>query len=292
MNGRRPDARFAGGGAVIATLVVVLFAGVLLPWWLTGAGVRWSAAQAAILAIAAVAIAVVVLGRYARQRGGFARRRVRVATATLLALVVASALLIVLRARVDQIRAEMPDATMTVAGDGRVLRVEGYIGDDFVATLGHRLAGHPGVRRIDITSAGGLVDEALRAADVVRAHSLRVRVVEQCASGCVLVWAATVSREMHVAALIGLHRVRLDPTLPDAWEPGVRGKFEAESLAILRAAGLSEEMLARRTRTATEDMAWFDAGELLDEGVVVTVVDDDGTPLTRRGVERAIGQAP
>ena len=126
---------------------------------------------------------------------------------------------------------------------------------------------------------------------LVRAHSLRVRVVEQCASGCGLVWAATVSREMHVAALIGLHRVRLDPTLPDAWEPGVRGKFEAESLAILRAAGLSEEMLARRTRTATDDMAWFDAGELLDEGVVVTVVDDDGTPLTRRGVERAIGRA-
>ena len=71
----------------------------------------------------------------------------------------------------------------------------------------------------------------------------------------------------------------------------MRGKFEAESLAILRAAGLSEEMLARRTRTATDDMAWFDAGELLDEGVVVTVVDDDGTPLTRRGVERAIGRA-
>lgn len=274
---------------LLASFVVVLVTGVLLPWWFARSGVRWSATQSALLAGTAVALAVVVLGRYARRLGGFGRRRVRVAAVTLLALVVASTLLIVLRARVDQLRGELRDATMTLSDDGRVLRIEGYIADDFVDDLQEQIASNPGLRRLDITSAGGLTDEALRAAGIVRAHRLGVRAIDQCASGCVLMWAATDSREMHVAAVVGVHRARLDPSVPGAWEPRVRDKFEAPSLALLREAGFSDEMLDRRADTAADDMAYFDAAELLEHGVSVTVVDDEGKPLTPGRVRKLLG---
>lgn len=276
--------RSDGGGLLATSLVAVFAAGVLLPWGLAAAGVRWSATQSGLVAGAAIAVAIVMLGRYSRRAGGLGRRRVRIAATTLLVLVVATTLLVALRARVDQLRAELADASMTVAEDGRVLRIDGHVSDDFVATLESRLARHPGVRRIDITSGGGLVADALVAADIIRSRSLRVRIVDQCASACVLLWAASSSREMELTALVGLHRAWIDPSVPQGWEPGIREKYEGRMVAILRGAGFSDSLLDRRARTASDDMAVVDAAELLEHGVRTTVVDADGRPLTPRRV--------
>ena len=278
-----------GGWTLVASLFAVLVAGVLLPWGLAEAGVRWTAMQSGLVAGAAILFAIVVLGSYSRRIGGLGRRRIRVASLTLVALVTATILLVASRARVDQIRAEFRDATMTASADGRVLAIHGYVGDDFIEHLEEQLARLPDLRRLDINSAGGLLDDTLVAAERIRARSLRVRVVDQCSSACVLLWATAVPREMEVTAVIGVHRTWIDPTVPDAWESRVRGGHESRSLAILRDAGFSELLLARRAATPPHAMAYLDAAELLDEGVQMLVVDPEGRPLTRQRVQALIG---
>ena len=289
MTDRQRQSWLGGGRMLVASLFAVLVAGVLLPWGLGEAGVRWTATQSGLVAGATIVFAIVVLGSYSRRIGGLGRRRIRVASLTLVALVTATILLVALRARVDQIRAELRDATMTASADGRVLVIDGHVGDDFVEHLEEQLARLPELRRIDINSAGGLLDDTLVAAELVRARSLRVRVVDQCSSACVVLWAAAVPREMEVTAVIGVHRTWIDPTVPEAWESRVRGDYESRSLAILRGAGFSDVLLARRAATPPHAMAYLDAAELLDEGVQMLVVDREGNPLTPPRVKALIG---
>ena len=288
MTARRPQRESTGAVALVASLVAVLVAGVLLPWGLAEAGIRWSTGQGVLVTGATVVVAVLVLGRYARRIGGIGHKRVRVAMITLAALVFAGATLVALRVRVDQMRGELRDATMTASADGRVLRIEGFIADDFLSDLQVHLARMPDLRRIDIDSSGGLVEDALLAGDTIRRRSLRVRVVGQCASACVLLWASAPARELDVAARVGVHRTWIDGSVPEAWQHRVRGAYEARSLDALRAAGFSQTLLDRRADTASGDMAVFDAVDLLDHGVRMIVVDADGTPLTPRRVRELL----
>jgi len=105
----------------------------------------------------------------------------------------------------------------------------------------------------------------------------------------VLLWAAANTREMHVDAQLGLHRAWIDPETPEGMKHRVGAEYEARSLAVLQAAGFSDELLDRRADTANDDMTYFDAAELLDHGVDTIVVDDDGTLLTPRRVREMLG---
>lgn len=275
--------RVPGIAAVLAIALLAL-AGVVVPW-LDIPPLRYADAQVHTgVVIAAVAMAIAVLGVYLHRGGARVLARGCFAAAVIASLIVPSAALLLLSWRVDRERRADPDATMTLDADGRVLRIEGFVGASFVGDFDSALSRAPALERIDIDSPGGLVVDALEVATRIGERALRVRAVGECSSACVLLWAASPERELEVSTAIGLHQVSWPGDLPETIRESSIAEHEPTSLALLRAAGFSDALLARRAETPSDELATVDALKLLDEGVRMTVVDARGEPLGREEV--------
>lgn len=235
--------------------------------------------QAAIDAVAMLFV-LVALWRYVRGAGPRERPRAMFAGVVFVTLSIAGGALLSMQWRVDRLRGTDPDAIMTLSDDARVLRIEGAISTAFVADFENALARAPALERIDIDSPGGLVDDAMQVATAIAERGIRVRGVGECASACVLLWAAAPERELEVSSYIGLHQVWADEELPSEWRREAIELHEPRSVELLKAAGFSAALLAKRAQTPADDIAWVDALQLLDEGVRFTAVASDGTAMT------------
>ncbi len=187
----------------------------------------------------------------------------------------------------DRARHQAADARMVFSADKRVLRIEGTIAANFIDDFKAALARAPHLQQIDILSGGGLVDDALEVAKIIRARELVVRVDDYCASACTLLWAASPERELGLRGSIGLHQTKMPGRVPREWRESALAEADAQSRAILLRAGFGPALLSKRSNTPPTSMAWVDATELIDSGVSVRIVDAQG----RRATPAAIAMA-
>ena len=272
--------RRRSGGWLLASLLLFAAVAVLYPAIdIPELGYADAKTQAA-MDVGAALLVVAALWRYARGAGTHERPRAVFASFVLVVLGIAGAALLALQWRVEFVRGQDPDATMTLSDDARVLRIDGYIGANFVADFDAALARAPALERIDIDSPGGLVDDALQVAATIAERGLVVRGVGECSSACVLLWAASAERELRVSSAIGLHQVWADEKLPSAWREEAIELHEPRSVELLESAGFSPALLAERARTPSDDIALIEPLRLLDEGVRFTAIAADGRAMT------------
>src|SRR6188768_1842111 len=130
-----------------------------------------------------------------------------------------------------------------VLGKPDEAELRGPLSDGVSTAMAELLQGHPSVRTLHITSPGGLVNEGLRLAELVRTRRLRVVVDSSCASACTLVLLASSERIMRPAAAIGFHRMHV-----------IGGRdvipVHDDAASALSAVGASEEFIASVRATA------------------------------------------
>lgn len=169
----------------------------------------------------------------------------------------------------------MQDSSTVAASEPaeRVLAVSGPIGPDFARDLRRFLERRPDTTVIAIRGPGGLRHQALLAAEVVNARGITVRIDGHCASACALLWASARSREMTPASRLGLHRSRIDATLPlpAALVRAIESRNDRRTDDALRGAGFPPRLIDLGNRTPPTTMAWFAAAELAREGVAFRV---------------------
>ena len=90
--------------------------------------------------------------------------------------------------------------------DGRTLVVQGPITEGAYANFRRALRAHPKARRVMLESPGGLMFEADRIADAVRARGMSTYVEGLCASACTVILIAGSERAAAPTARIGFHR--------------------------------------------------------------------------------------
>ena len=268
---RRPRsaARTAAPGNGMATLIKIVLAAVVLLLLAYYFGNRKPAPSAADTAATASDVA-----------------------ATSAAAPGSSAAATVLQGEKSTTMANIDDAQMSLQEGGSVLRIEGSVGRNFATQMKTLLDANPSVRRIDITSGGGYANPGLEAARLINRNNLTVRVRSHCASMCVALWAAAGHRQMEADAVIGLHQWNPQcdarPDEAERKECHYQVQFATEHNssynAWLRAAGFNQRLLNLQTQTASEDIAVLLAPQLWENGVDFTVVDSNGTRMSREAV--------
>ena len=99
-----------------------------------------------------------------------------------------------------------PKPTITISPDGTRLLLAGEMGFGTTNLVRSLLKQHPKIKEIELNSPGGSAAEGFALAELVRDRSFDTYVREDCASACVLVFAAGTERQLAPTARFGLHR--------------------------------------------------------------------------------------
>lgn len=144
----------------------------------------------------------------------------------------------------------------------------GGMGQPFDEVVASALRRFPKTKRfVVITSPGGLANSVARAAKQLNTHAVAVMIEGDCASACALLWALADVRQALPAGRIGLHAGRADSKVPE-WLHGVAASRDrARSVAALRGAGFSSDVITRGLATPNDQILWIDAPSLRDMGV-------------------------
>lgn len=163
--------------------------------------------------------------------------------------------------------------TMSVSADGQRLSIVGMIGAGFHQALSSQLDAHPEIRRLVVTSPGGLTQQADQAAALIQSRALDVEIRGQCASACVTLLMAGNHRFATIGTIVGLHSVKafdgLRPMFRNAVESGFHDYYD-----FLAARGLPDRYLKMARETPAESMREVDAVALAGDGVLSVLIDD------------------
>lgn len=172
---------------------------------------------------------------------------------------------------------------VSVSPDGQTLNLVGMLLDGAYQQVDAALRAAPGVRRVHLSSSGGLTIEGRLVAALVRKHRLDTYVEYYCASACTQVFAAGRERVLGPQACLGFHQAvmvdsagattgvlpgtdrKLDPTLVF----GVNGN-DTLRLAY-EMAGTKPAFIAKALSYDYENMWLPTAAELLESGLVTRV---------------------
>lgn len=235
------------------------------------------------LMIAVTGLVVATLGvlRYwhaARQassrslRAGAVRCSLATAALTAFALV-----LLPVRVEVAVGRFTSPNGEVAYDAELDAVRIRGPIGIRMRRDLTAIMTSHPDTKLILLESEGGLIDEALEIAEEVAGHQMTVRVDDYCASACVILWAASPTRQLAPNAELGLHEGSLDLDIARDWILALKRTTDAQVVTVLRRAGFSSELLAKRLEVGENGMYWLSAIAAFENGVQFDFADVDGT---------------
>lgn len=149
----------------------------------------------------------------------------------------------------------------TISLDGQSLLLHGALGTGSTAEVLEILSAAPGVRSVMLNSHGGRLREAEQLAKLVRERGLDTYVEAQCLSACTYVFLAGSDRAATPNAKIGFHQ----PSFP-----GMRAETAGlqDMLEVYRAAGISEQFLAKVRATPSSSMWYPTRDELIDNGVI------------------------
>lgn len=274
---------------VAAFLLVTLGAGILLVWELVLFGdtpeasrsVSWMQTSWALLAatIAATSIAYAVAISWREHR--FPASALYMLLGTGCVLLFASSQQH-MAARELALVQQAPDARVGLSRDGTRFEVEGPIGIRLLERLEKLRAAHPKVQRLVIASPGGLIDHAVDIGKWVDSNDLSVLVETDCASACVLIWAASSKRELRPTARIGLHRTSsITDTLPQLTAKRLEEVSGKEYRKLMREAGFPDRFLKAQQDTLADTIYWASPAQLVEGKMQLTVRDSDGKTVSK-----------
>lgn len=148
-----------------------------------------------------------------------------------------------------------------VLGRPEEAELSGYFADGVSEALASLLARNPRVSTLHVNSPGGLANEGLRVAALVRDHHLRVVVDDICYSACTLVLLAADERLVRLRASVGFHR-------GSALVPGTLVWTDGDQRDALRRVGASKDFIEKALRPKGENLFKPTPAELLAEHVV------------------------
>jgi hypothetical protein len=156
------------------------------------------------------------------------------------------------------------DATDIALGPrGEDVRLSGQIVEGAADRLDSLLTQHPGVKRIHLTSEGGLAYEGAKLGDVIARHRLATYVPDYCMSACTLVFVRGVERLLLRGARLGFHA---------PYEIGSSGDIAVDSSgerAEYIAAGVDTAFVDAALKIASSDI-WIPEPEILIHARVAT----------------------
>lgn len=155
---------------------------------------------------------------------------------------------------------------LTRAEDGRTLVLEGEITHGLTRRIEAQLEAAPAVRRLRLTSGGGLIYEARGTARLIRRHGLDTEAAGLCASACTLIFAAGAGRRLLPGAELGFHGYAL---MFESGLPQVDLAAEqARDLGFLQQQGISADFARRALATDHRSLWRPGAAELRAAGVL------------------------
>ncbi len=162
-----------------------------------------------------------------------------------------------------------PETVIVLGPGGDDIRLSGALSVGAAAKLDALLARHPTVKRIHLTSEGGLADEGQAIGDVIAAHGLTTYVPDFCVSACALAFVRGTDRLMLENARIGFHA---------PFEEGLFGTLIEDDSSVQRAeylaAGVDPTFVTEALAVAPSDL-WIPKPERLIAAHVVTRVVDN-----------------
>lgn len=193
---------------------------------------------------------------------------------------------------------------LTVAGDAmrgyvltyeagsQTLRIRGPVGPGFAEAVKAQLDAHP-VRRVEITSPGGLLDPALRVGKALEARpGMTVVARELCASACLAVLMGGEQRLADYRMTIDFHASA--PTAPLDLELAryIGRKQTQEARAFIIRRGAPEAYVRESERLGPGRIYRAPAALLVEQGMLTGLVDEAGAPLPLAEARRLLAVDP
>lgn len=121
-----------------------------------------------------------------------------------------------------------------------------------------------------LSSNGGDVIEALKISKIIRVMYAKIWVVGSCASACFFLYLAATNRIVTGDAMLGVHRVYIDPKYYSALSLNDAEKKQRELTAavkaILEVNSVSQGLIDRMNRTSSAEVYWLTEAEIEDLG--------------------------
>jgi hypothetical protein len=162
----------------------------------------------------------------------------------------------------------------------KALRVDGQIGPGFARGLKAEFDRHD-VRRVDITSRGGLVNEAMISARFLETRpSLEVAARSQCASACIIVLMGGSRRLADYDMDIHFHAVDTVADLDSDWWDVMTGRQGQEAQRYMERRGASKAALDAAARLGAGKLYRVPSVDLVEQGMLTGLLDSEGQPIT------------
>jgi ATP-dependent protease ClpP protease subunit len=125
---------------------------------------------------------------------------------------------------------------------------------------------------VDLNSPGGDLNEAIQIGRLLRDRSMQTGLSAKsiCASACIFIYIAGVSRSTHTEARLGLHRPYFNPVEFASLSPAEARKKYASLVTVARDyfldMGMSEESFRLMMATPSNDIHWLNMLEQIQYG--------------------------
>lgn len=291
-----PSGRRRGGGLEAVALVVstavfaIALAAVVYLLYLNGLDLIPSDQVMAVWLISGVALAAGALSapalwwRWAGRRAGLEVRGVVRILAALMFLSggVVAAMELRQTLRVSEVAAaaeDLRDYGFSFDSDTRVLKVTGMIGPGFYRALEAELDLRP-VDRLEITSSGGLIDEAMRAARMLEQRpGIEVAARRECLSACIIVLMGGERRLADYDMAIGFHAVASIMKNEGSWWKSMTRLEGRRSDRYMIRRGVPEQHLREAERLGPQSLYMVSSVDLVEDGMLTGLLNDTGRPV-------------
>ncbi|MDP1736831.1 MAG: GYF domain-containing protein [Caulobacter sp.] len=165
-------------------------------------------------------------------------------------------------------------------GRSRTVKIDGMIGPGFARRLKAELTGRD-VARVEITSPGGLIDEAMRSARMLQARpGMTVVARAQCASACIIVLMGGETRLADYDMTIGFHAYDAIVDLKSDWSTVATRRQGREADRYMLARGAPAEPMKESARLGPATLYMVPSVDLVENGMLTGLVDEDGRLIT------------
>ncbi len=174
----------------------------------------------------------------------------------------------------------MRQYSFTWNASSRTVTIKGMIGPGFSRRLAAELAGRD-VARVEITSPGGLIDEAMRGARLLQARrGLTVVARGDCASACIIVLMGGETRLADYDMDIGFHAYDSIVDLKSDWSTVATRRQGREADAYMIARGVPAAPLKESARLGPATLYMVPSADLVEPGMLTGLVDEDGRRIS------------
>ena len=161
-----------------------------------------------------------------------------------------------------------PETVIVLGPGGEDVRLSGQLSAGAAGRLDALLNKNPTVKRIHLTSEGGLADEGQAIGDVIAAHGLTTYVPDYCVSACTLAFVRGTERLLLPNSRLGFHA----PFEEGLFGTPIEGDSSVQRLAYL-AAGIEPAFVTAALAVPASDLWIPEPERLIGANVATGLVD-------------------